>query len=224
MDNCRECENRFVCFEPLSGTEVDKISKKKTQIIYNKGETIIKQGIPVTFYLNIRKGLVKLHVKQNNKTTILGILSPNQVIGLDNIGRNNIYDYSVTAFEEQTEACLLDACIINEIMKNNGAFALFLFRKSNRHLFYLFNELSVLANNHLDKRIAIALLNLSKELKQEDPDIIPITQKEIGELTSMSTISVIRIMKAFKENGLIGMVKGKTKIKNYSTLEKIARV
>jgi CRP-like cAMP-binding protein len=222
MNSCRDCKYNNVCFEQLSYTEIDKISNNKTQIIYNKGETIIKQGIPVTFYLNIRKGLVKLHIKRDNKTTILGIMSSGQAIGLDNLGRNKMYDYSVTAIEEQTEVCLIDAAIINQIMKNNGAFASFIFRKSNRHLFYLFNELSLLANNHLDKRIAIALLNLSKELKQADPDIIPITQKEIGELTSMSTVSVIRIMKTFKENGLIGKVNGKTKIKNYSTLEKIA--
>ena len=71
-------------------------------------------------------------------------------------------------------------------------------------------------------RLADILLCLSDRVFKEIEFVLPLSRKDLGELSSMSSETVIRMLKKFKEDGLIEMEGKNFKILDYERLKSIS--
>jgi CRP/FNR family transcriptional regulator len=72
--------------------------------------------------------------------------------------------------------------------------------------------------------MADILLCLSQRIFKSNEFNLPLSRNDLGELTSMSTESVIRIMKDFKDDGLINVSGKNIEILNFDKMMKISEV
>jgi len=71
-------------------------------------------------------------------------------------------------------------------------------------------------------RLADILLCLANKIFKSNSFELPISRADLGDLTGMSTESVIRMMKEFKEDGLIEMQCKSIELLDVIRLEKIS--
>ncbi|MDX1285782.1 MAG: helix-turn-helix domain-containing protein, partial [Draconibacterium sp.] len=79
-------------------------------------------------------------------------------------------------------------------------------------------------NKQMHGRMADILLCLSQRIFKNDSFNLPLTRSDLAELTGMSTESVIRVMKDFKEDGLIKFEGKDFELLNIEMLMKISEV
>ena len=72
-------------------------------------------------------------------------------------------------------------------------------------------------------RISEALLNLQKLIFETNPFDFILTRQELGEFTGMTKESVSRILKEFREEGLIEIDDRKVEILDFDKLRDISR-
>ena len=70
--------------------------------------------------------------------------------------------------------------------------------------------------------MADILLCLAERIFKKEEFELNLSRKELAELTGMSTESVIRMLKKFKDDGIIELTGKRIKIANYDLLRKIS--
>ena len=206
--NCAVCSNRSSCFNDLTINELGRISDKKTEISYNKGETIIKQNTFASHIYFVKSGLVKIYMETaNKKDLILEIAGKGAMIGITSLNHGNRYKFSVAAITE-VKACEIDIEIINNILFNNISFATTIIASLNDTVDMLFSKVQCLSQKNAQARMAELLINFADKIYKAKSYNINLSRNELAELTNIATENVVRILKEFNKEGLI-ISKGK---------------
>jgi CRP/FNR family transcriptional regulator len=206
---CRTFLYEKSCFELLSGEESDLAENQSRVLTYRKGETLIKQGTFASSIFYIESGLVKVFIEGNSKNLILNITPHRNLLGLQAVFEgNNTYPYSVCCYSE-TVVRSVDIAIFKQLIRQNAAFANRIINHLNENTAQIYGRFYSLTRKQLHGRLADILLCLSNRIFKSDTFILPLTRNDLGELTSMATESIIRLMKEFRDDGLI-RISGKT--------------
>ncbi len=201
--DCSDCAYRNLFFKTLKDDQLYKISLCKKQVAFNKGETICKEGSPVTSLIYLHKGLVKLHISTHTgRSQIISIAKPFDYIGLMSIFSNKIYKYSITAIEP-CSVCFIDIECIKNNIRTNGDFAMEIIEKMSK-----VNEEVLMAKFELSKRnlrgrIASILIYFADTIYKSNEFDLPVSRNEIAELIDMRTENVIRIFSEFRKDKII---------------------
>ncbi len=201
--NCLECTHTSTCFKNLIPSQLEFINQNRTQIQYQKGENICKQGAFASYVLYIAKGLVKIYVESpGNKHINIKISQTSEFFGLSSIFGDNIYNYSVQALHDSS-ICLIEKGSFKKLLMNNGNFAIEVIKWYCEKEKLLFHKLSSLGHKQMHGRLADVLLYLcSEEFKQEN--IWPyISRKDIADFACISTESVVRLLTELKNEKII---------------------
>lgn len=222
---CVVCKFKSGCFNVLTNPELEAVSESKLKINYKKGETIRKQGSYSRGVLYINKGVAKVykemdHIDQNS---IVAFYKPGQMIGLSYLFTNKTAQYTVVAMTDCT-VCCIEIETFQQLLHDNGDFAVDIIKSINEQNSLLLDY--QISNNHkqLHGRLAEALLFLREYLFESDAFDLNLLRRDLAEFTNMSTMSVVRILKSFKEDGLIEDVNGMLKVLDAEKLEKISRI
>ncbi len=221
--NCRNCTFKSLLFTKMKDDELAYISNYKKEIIFDKGETIIGKGRPISEFLYLKKGLVKL-VKsgKNQKDRIICIARPMDFVSLLSTFSDKTYQYSITALEESI-VCSIELGSMKKVIGNNGAFALELLEHVTRSSNFVIQSTYDIDDKHIRGRIAYILLWFSQKIYHKKKFELPISRKEVGELINMTTENVIRILSEFRKDGII-IIDGKTiEIVNLELLERLSK-
>jgi len=209
INTCSSLVNDNSCFNLLSPEELALVEGNQVILNYNKGEIICKQGSQASHIILLQKGLVKAYLEGAPKNLILTIMPPGQLIGLPSIFEgNNTFLYSVSAYIDSTVK-MINIDIIKNLINQNSGFAARIINILNEGTAQNYGRFFSLIQKQLHGRMADILLCLSQKIFKSNSFILPLSRTDLGELTSMSTESVIRIFKDFKESKLIA-VNGKT--------------
>jgi CRP-like cAMP-binding protein len=222
--NCMICQNKSECFKKLSEDELGKADLGKVEITFKKKEIIAKQGVFASHMMYIKKGLVKQYIEGANghKNVIINFFSPGQIIGISSLFGKSTFDFSVAAVEDAT-LCLIDINIIRELIKSNGEFSKMVMRRLCESNIYAHRQLFDLTNKQLNGRLAGALIYLAKEVFKNKKFSMSLSRNDLAEFTGMSTMSAIRVLNDFKEEGIIEDKNGSFEILNIDALEQIAK-
>ncbi|MEN8122331.1 MAG: Crp/Fnr family transcriptional regulator [Bacteroidota bacterium] len=222
--NCENCDTLAECFKNLSEDQLDKISKNKVHLRYNKKETIVKQGSFASHIIFIREGYLKLYIESewDAKDLIINIFGPNQLIGLSSLFESNTYQYSVAALIP-SELCLFEVKDIQYMIGQNTEFALGILRRSHKSTIHAYNQMFNLTHKQLNGRIASAFLYLSRQVFHSDSFEMILSRSELANFTAMSTMSAVRTIKDLEKQGVITDIKGVIKINDFEALEKISK-
>ena len=222
LNSCTVSNSKCICFDVLTDEERELIDKNRIEVRYKKGEIICKHGTFASHVIFLKEGLVKVYLEGLNNSLILKIITSGNLIGLTTVMEDNtVFHYSSSAYVDST-ASLIDINIFRQIIKQNAEFASSIINVLCENSLQTFGRFFCLTHKQLYGRMADILLCLSERIFKDRSFVMNLSRKELAELTGMSTESVIRMLKKFKDDGII-KVDGKTvNISNYELLMKIS--
>jgi CRP/FNR family transcriptional regulator, polysaccharide utilization system transcription regulator len=196
------------CFEKLTVEEQKLIEDKSVRNRYKKGEIICKQGSFATHIIYIEKGLAKVFLNDGINSLVLKIVPDGNLLGLSSISEDNItYQYSAMAYID-SDIVQIDISLFRQLLSQNPAFSREVINILNLNSSQINGRFFCLTHKQSYGRMADIILCLSDRVfKQKEFELL-LSRTDIAELSGMSSETVIRMLKKFKEEGLID-IKGK---------------
>lgn len=202
-ETCVSFVYELSCFDLLTSEEKELLNSNSVIVNYKKGEMICKQGSFASHVMYLEKGLVKIYLEGNPKDLILTITPQKNLMGLQSLYEgNNTFLYSISTYTD-SNVRLIDIQIFKQLLKQNALFAYRILNILNESTSQSYGRFFSLTHKQLHGRLADILLCLSRKIFKSESFDLPLTRSDLSELTSMSTESVIRIMKDFKDDGII---------------------
>jgi CRP/FNR family transcriptional regulator len=221
--NCNDCNRRSPLFSLLNEEELLAINKDRFEVQYRAGEMIFKQGSASSHVMMLTSGLAKIYLETNSRNLILKLIKPIQMFGGPGLFLDNRNYYSAAAIEDST-VCFIGQENFRQAVRSNPDFAEKFIEHINRSAIFTFGRFTDLTQKQMPGRVADALLYLSKEIYQAPRFSISLSRQELADMTSLSKESFIRILKDFKEEGIIVLNGDDISIEKMSALEKISQV
>lgn len=217
------CDIQAPCFSDLSPEEMEFIKAGKTQVLFRKGDNLTKQGAFTSYVLFLINGLAKQYLEgDNSKTFNLRIIRPGEFLGLSALFHENKFGYSSSALTN-CQAFLIEKEAIAKVIKQNGLFGFSLIKRYCEQNNNLLTVIRNITNKQMNGRLADTLLYLDT-LKAEAPEIFQfLSRKDLAEFTGISTESVVKLLKTFEKDGLIGLHEKDIMLKNHNLLSEISR-
>ncbi|MFY0653437.1 MAG: Crp/Fnr family transcriptional regulator [Cyclobacteriaceae bacterium] len=223
ITSCTVGKNQMCCFETLCEEEMALIEENSVDIIYQKGETICKQGAFASHVMVVEEGLAKIFLESNEEILILKILPAVNIIGLTSlIEGNNTFQYSATAYMK-TSVKLIEINTFKELIKNNGQFAAKIISLIAESTVVTYGRFFCLTKKHTYGRMADVLLCLSRRVYKKGHFPLQLSRKELAELSSMCVESIARILTKFKEDKVIEINQDSIEILDFERLDMISR-
>lgn len=220
--SCTISSHNCKCFEKLTPEEMAMVEASSVVIKYNKREIICKQGGFVSHVMFVEKGLAKVFLDNGANALVLKIIPSGNLLGLTSLSEdNNTYHYSAMAYIE-SEIKQIDINVFRQLIGSNAEFAKEVINILSANSIQIYGRFFCLTHKQAHGRLADILLCLSNRVfKQEEFDL-PLSRKDLAELSGMSSETVIRMLKKFCDDRIIQM-KGKSiKVLDFERLIRIS--
>lgn len=200
--NCVDCNCKSSVFKKLTVPELELMNQNRFEVTFKAGEIMFKQGTPSPHFLCITKGMAKIYIEGLGKNLILGLVKPVEYIFGPGIYLDNRHHYSASAVENSA-ACLVDVNTYKLLVRKNPDFAEEFIRRFSQQAIINFDQFISLTQKQMHGRIADALIYLSEKVYCRNPFELTISRQDLADLSGMSKESAIRILKEFKEEGVL---------------------
>jgi len=222
INSCTVGLDKCTCFDLLTEEQAELMNNNLVEVEFDKGETICKQGTFANHVLYLSEGLVNVHMVGTQGLLVLKIIPEEHLIALTAIFEgSNIFPYSVSAYVK-SKVKLINIDTFKSILKTNAEFAYEVINTINSNTIQTFGRFYCLTHKQSYGRLADIILCLSERVFKQQKFELLLTRKELAELSGMTTENVIRMLKKFREDGLIEMEGKSIKLKNKKLLKKIS--
>ncbi len=190
-------------FECLNVEQLDFLMDRKQQILYNSGETIIKQNTSSTYVVCMKEGLAKVYVEgAKGKNLIVRLIGDGDFITGGGLFNGNIQNFTISAITSVT-CCLIDSSRLTKLFSENNQFAIELFRHHTKLNNQLVRQMVNLTQKYMPGRVADTLLYLKNDVLKKNPFSITLTRQDLADMSNMTKESFVRILQQFKESNLV---------------------
>lgn len=186
----------------MTDAELELINQNRFEVNFKAGEIMFKQGTPSPHFLCITKGLAKLYIEGYGKNLILGLVKPVEYIFGPGVYVDNRHHYSAAAVENSS-ACMVDVNTYKHLIRQNPDFAEEFIKRVSLQAIFNFDQFISLTQKQMHGRIADALFYLSNDIYCKNPFEMTISRQDLADISGMSKESAIRILKEFKEEGIL---------------------
>lgn len=199
--DCNECHLKTIFFSTISDDRVEEYCSSRKELHIKAKELVIRQGQPITEFIYLKEGLVKLYRETPAGSQIISIGKPMDFVSLLSVFSDENYSYSVSALQDSV-VCVLELDEIKKLILQNGPFAFSIIKTMNKATDrILFNYLDI-NQKRLFGRVASVLLEFAKIAKSDSFEL-PISRKEIAQLVGMSIENVIRTISDLRKDNII---------------------
>ncbi len=206
LDNKPKDLNRISepdCFQLISKSDFESISKNRTQLTYLKDEDLFKQGAFAPHVLFIQSGLVKVYLQLGGtKKLNLWIARSGDFLAFSTIFEENIYSYSAVALKD-SEILMIEKDSLKKLLASNHEFALRITSKNYGTEKHLLNIVTNLSYKQMRGKLASSLIYLSSESFLREQVFGTLSRQDIADFASISVESVIRFLKEFEKEGIL---------------------
>jgi CRP/FNR family transcriptional regulator, polysaccharide utilization system transcription regulator len=207
----------------LCTPELEVLNETRVEVNFKAGEMIFKQGTPSPYFLCLTAGLAKIYIEGfNGRNLILGIIKPVEYILGPGVYVDNRHHYSAVAVTDSS-ACLIDILAFKSIIRSNPDFAEEFIRRVSLQAIFNFDQVISLTQKQMPGRIADVLLYLKDKVYESNPFAMSLSRQDIADMSGMSKESAIRILKDFKDEGIIKIDGSRVEITNETQLAKISQ-
>ncbi|MHC1707598.1 MAG: Crp/Fnr family transcriptional regulator [Bacteroidales bacterium] len=197
-----DCEIKSPLFANLSENDLVVLNQDRFVVSYQPGELIFKQGSSLTHVVMLITGLVKCYLEGSSKDLIIRIAKPlESIIGLGLFIDNKHYNSAMALVP--VEACYINLNNFKNVVKQNPAFAEDVIRDISTHSLFSFHRLKSLTQKQAPGRIAEALLHFSNDIYFTTSFYLNLSRQELADYCGVTKESTIRVLKDFKDEGLI---------------------
>jgi CRP/FNR family transcriptional regulator, polysaccharide utilization system transcription regulator len=221
IHDCKDCNCRTNVFRQLHDPEFELINSSRYEVSFKTGEIMFKQGTPSPHFLCLTTGLAKIYIEGYGKNLILGLVKPVEYIFGPGIYVDSRHHFSAAAVEDST-ACLVDVNAYKQIIRENPDFAEEFIKRVSLQAIFNFDQFISLTQKQMHGRIADALFYLSEKIYCQNPFKMTISRQDLADISGMSKESAIRILKEFKEEGILSVEGSSFHIVNPAQLKKIS--
>jgi len=176
-----------------------------------KGQSIFKEGEPVTGMYFVYTGILKVHTRwDNEKELILRFAKTGDIVGQLGLGKDTVYPVSATAVEAAT-VCYVAMEFFESTLNINNNFTRQLVRLLAADLQESEKRMRNLAHMPVKGRLAQALMTLNTQFgtTAEGCINIELTRQDLASFTGAAYESLFRVMNELVEDKLIS-VSGKS--------------
>jgi CRP/FNR family transcriptional regulator len=213
--NCR-------CFDKLTSGEKKLLDSSSVLINYRKGEVICKRGSLASHVMYIEKGLVKVYLEDGVNILVLKILPKKNLLGLAALSDDSrTFEYSVMAYID-TVVRQIDTDTFRKILNQNPEFAKEVIDIQNDNSIQIYGRFFCLTHKQSFGRLADIILCLGDRIFKSNEFELPLSRKELAELSGLSPETVIRMLKVFKQEGLIDIQGKRIMILNHKRIKEIS--
>lgn len=210
-------------YELLTPEERTLIDEHSVSLKFKKGETVCKQGGFASHIFFLEEGLVKVYLEERDNNLILTLATNHSLLGLPSIFEgNNKLPYSISTYTD-SRIRMIDIQVFKQLLKQNPTFAFRIINVLNENTSQIYGRFYSLTQKQLHGRLADILLCMANRIFKSDTFELPLSRADLGDLTGMSTESVIRMMKEFKDDGLIDMQCKSIVLLNMERLNRISQ-
>ena len=210
------------CFEKLTGEQSDFLNTNSVTIKYRKGEMICKQGGFVSHVMYMEKGLAKVFLENGTNTLVLRIIPDGNFMGLAAVSEvHATFPYSAKAYMD-SEIRQIDVNAFRALMRQNNEFVSEVIDILSSNSIQIYGRFFCLTFKQAFGRLADILLCLADRIFKNNEFDLPLTRKELAELSGMSPETVIRMLKEFNDEGLIRMEGKSIEVIDYHRLKQIS--
>jgi CRP-like cAMP-binding protein len=222
LTSCTISSHPCTCFEKLTKDEQLLLEAKSVIIKYKKGEVICKQGGFASHILYMQKGLAKVYLENAQSMLVLKIIPPGNLLGLTSISNdNNNFQYSAMAYLD-SEIKQIDIHYFKQLLSQNPQFANGVIDILISNSVQINGRFFCLTHKQSYGRLADILLCLADRIFKASEFDLHLSRKDLAELSGISPETVVRMLKKFKDEGLIEMVGKKFRIIDYAALKRIS--
>jgi CRP/FNR family transcriptional regulator len=220
--SCCIGQHKCNCFNILSEEEHDYLFSNSALVKFSKQEMIYKQGGLVSNIMIVESGLVKVFIENDSNVLVLKIITPGNLLGMTSISeKNNTHQYNALTYVDSVIR-QIDINAFRSVVKQNTVFAKEIIDMLNANSIQINNRFFCLSHKQSFGRLADILLCLSERVFRETEFELPISRKELAELTGLKSETVIRLLKQFSDEGIIHLNGKKICILDNQTLKKIS--
>jgi len=212
----------FNCFEYLNEEEGELLRANQRTVKYKKGEVIAKQGSFASHVIFLNKGLVKVYLEGDQKDLILKIVTDKHFVSLSSVfDGNDSFIYSVSSYID-SEATLINIDVFKQLIRKNSIFASQIINLLNSNTAQVYGRFYCLTRKQSHGRVADIIMCLSENIFQSINFKLNLSRNDLADLTGLSSESVTRILKEFKESSIIELNNKSIKILDYDRLKDIS--
>ncbi len=222
--SCSISSHHCTCFEKLSPEERSFLDANSVVINYNKREVICKQGGFVSHVMYVESGLAKVFLNNGKNTLVLKIIPSGNLLGLTSLSEDhNTYQYSAMSYID-TQIKQIDINVFRQLVSSNSEFAKEVINILSANSVQIYGRFFCLTHKQAFGRLADILLCLSNRVFKQADFELPLSRKDLAELSGMTSETVIRILKKFCDDGIIEMEGKSIKVIDYERLNLISEL
>jgi CRP/FNR family transcriptional regulator len=226
--DCRHClaQETGLC-HALSMGELSLLSAMAVPRRFEKGETLIEQGNPLTTSYIIAEGLVKLcRYNHDGTRQIIGFLGPGDLIGA--IKRSGLAYCSVET-TTPVRVCAFNKKSFSEFVHTHNEFCYALLLSAMDEIEARWEHAIILGQRSAAARMAMFLLFLSTRWKfnADEQNVIRLNmpRSDIADHLCLTVETVSRMLSQFKQKGMIALNGPRTvRLKNSAALQSVAGI
>ncbi len=210
------------CFETLTVEQKEFLDAHSVRIKYRKGEMICKQGGFVSHVMYMEQGLAKVFLENGSNSLVLRVIPDGNFLGLASISEeHSTFPYSAMAYVD-SDIRQIDIHAFRKLMELNNQFVKEIINILSANSLQIYGRFFCLTYKQAFGRLADILLCLADRIFKNTEFDLPLSRKELAELSGMSSETVIRMLKEFKEEGLIRMDGKAIQVMDYERLKQIS--
>lgn len=210
------------CFEKLTQEQMEFLDANSVKIKYKKGEIICKQGGFVSHVMYMEKGLSKVFLENGSNSLILRITPDRNFLGLSSVSEEHAYfPYSAMAYID-SEIRQIEVGAFRKIMAQNFEFTREIIDILSANSLQIYGRFFCFTYKQAFGRLADILLCLADRIFRNCEFDLPLSRKELAELSGMSPETVIRMLKEFNDEGLIRMDGKSIEVIDYKRIKQIS--
>lgn len=220
-NNCINCRFKSTATKTLRNDEIEQLNYNCANVVFKKGDIIIKQGGLSSNIVYLKTGLVKVHLHGPCYEQITKITKAPSYLGLPTTFGDKINHYSITAIEE-SEVCFVDIAAFKSFLSINNKFAFEIIVELCKNELSSFQRCVNRTQKQVRGNIAEAILFFADVIYQSDEFILPLSRAEFGNLIDASRESISRVLSEFNDDGIIRLSGKGMCIINKKSLELIS--
>mgnify|MGYP001093625599 CR=1 FL=1 len=218
---CEDCRQKCDLYDFFSKSGKKIPESIVTRAAFRKHEKICRQGDNVSHAIYLTEGTAKLFIEGiNGHNIILYLMRPPAYIGLLSFFESIHYTYSVTAIED-SQVCMVKLEFLKELYLEDHEVLLRLNKAFGKSVALIMKKIICLNQKNIRGRIAESLLSLAS-FHGSNSFRLPVTRKELGEMSAISEENTVRLLTELKNEGIIRIQGREVTIVDTALLNKIS--
>lgn len=218
---CKHCFKKSPLFSLLTTSELDSLNETRLEVTFKKGEIIYKQGTPLTHIVIINEGLGKIYLEGvKGRNLILSYTQQYELNGGVGVFVDQRHHSSLMAVTD-CGACFIEINAFKKVLRSNAVFMEAYIKSHSERVMHTYQQFAVLTQKNMEGRMAESILYLNNQVFRNGV-IKNVTKQDLAELTAMTKESAIRVLKEFKEDGIIEIVDHNISILDQKALQQVA--